>query len=158
MMKSMLSSLYDDAENRYLNTETLTGLNHYVKSVPLRVATYRALRDNEIKIMQVVADRLETEFASLHTAEQVEQVEKTITHGLLVMRHSAIALLMDDPEYLETRLLNWLRETMAIEATGPIDAALFRYLRQILAKAMNPQQLALLDPLLVMAQKSLIPA
>jgi hypothetical protein len=155
MTKSMLSGLYDDAENRYLNAETLTGLNHYVKSVPLRVATYRALRDNEIKIMQVVADRLETEFASQHT---VEQVEKTITHGLLVMRHSAIALLMDDPGYLETRLLNWLRETITIEATGPIDAALFRYLRQILTKAMNPQQLALLDPLLVMAQKSLIPA
>lgn len=151
-MHSILSGLFDDAENRYLPPDNLKRLNQYVKSVPLRIATYRALRDNEVKIMQVVANRLETEFVAKYGVERIEQA---LRHGLLVLRHTAMALLMEDGEYLERQLLGWLRESMTIHGTTPIDTALLRYLRQVLAKAMNPQQLTLLDPMLVGVQKSL---
>jgi hypothetical protein len=151
-MQSILSGLFDDAENRYLPPDHLKRLNHYVKSVPLRIATYRALRDNEVKIMQVVANRLETEFVAKYGIERIEQ---SLRHGLLVLRHAAMALLMDDGEHLERQLLGWLRESISIQGTREIDTALFRYLRQVLAKAMNPQQLSLLDPMLVEVQKSL---
>jgi hypothetical protein len=151
-MQSVLSGIFDDAENRYLPNETLGKLNQYVKSIPLRVATYRALRDNEVKIMQVVANRLETEFAAKYGVATVEQ---SLRHGLLLLRHAAMGLLMDDAAYLDRQLLDWLKESMRIHQTSAIDAALLRYLRQVLAKAMNAQQLALLDPLLASVQKSL---
>jgi Phycobilisome protein len=151
-MQSILSGLFDDAENRYLPPETLTKLNQYVKSLPLRIATYRALRDHEVKIMQVVANRLETEFAANHGVETVEQ---SLRHGLLILRHCAMALLMDDAEYLERQLLGWLRESMQIHQTAPIDMALWRYLRQVLHKAMSAPQFGLLDPMIVGVQKAL---
>ncbi len=151
-MHSILTGLFDDAENRYLPPETLTKLNQYVKSLPLRVATYRALRDHEVKIMQVVANRLETEFAANH---RIETIEQSIRHGLLILRHCAMALLMDDPSYPDRQLLGWLSESSQIQQTGAIDAVLLRYLRQVLNKAMNAQQFGLLDPLLVSVQTSL---
>jgi hypothetical protein len=154
-MQPTLSSLFDDAENRYLNGESLTELHRYVKSMPSRVAVYRLLRDNEVKIMQVVADRLSQEFSA---KASVETIECTLRHGLLVMRHGAMAMLMDDAHQLEEKLFSWLRETMLIHDTTMIDRSLYKYLKQVLAKALNPQQMALVEPLFVQIQTVLLAA
>jgi hypothetical protein len=151
-MHPTFAGVFDDAENRYLPTDSLKEIHRYVKSVPQRLTVYRMLRDHECKIMQVVADRLVADFGE---TEAEATIERSVTNGLLVMRHCAMAMLMDNAQQLEPQLLNWLRESMQIHRTETLDAALYRYLRQVLAKAINPQQLTLIDPLLVQAQSYL---
>jgi hypothetical protein len=145
-MHPTFAGVFDDAENRYLPTDSLKSIHRYVKSVPLRISVYRLLRDNECKIMQVVADRLVADFGE--TAAEAT-IERSVSHGLLVMRHCAMAMLMDNAQQLEPQLLGWLRESMQIHGTDQLDTALYRYLRQVLTKAINPQQLAVIDPLLI---------
>ncbi len=148
-MHPTFAGAFDDAENRYLSTDSLKEIHRYVKSVPLRISVYRTLRDHECKIMQVVADRLTADFGET-TPEAT--IERSICHGLLVLRHGAMAMLMDNAQQLEPQLLGWLRESMQIHGTDKLDAALYRYLRQVLTKAMNPPQLALIEPLLIQSQ------
>jgi hypothetical protein len=148
-MHPTFAGVFDDAENRYLPTDSLKSIHRYVKSVPLRISVYRLLRDNECKIMQVVADRLVADFGE--TAAEAT-IERSVSHGLLVLRHCAMAMLMDNAQQLEPQLLGWLRESMQIHGTDQLDTALYRYLRQVLTKAINPQQLAVIDPLLIQAQ------
>jgi Phycobilisome protein len=151
-MHPTFAGVFDDAENRYLPTDSLKEIHRYVKSVPQRLTVYRLLRDHECKIMQVVADRLVADFGE---TEAETTIERSVMNGLLVMRHCAIAMLMDNAQQLEPQLLSWLRESMQIHRTEKLDTALYRYLRQVLTKAINPQQLALIDPLLVQAQSYL---
>jgi hypothetical protein len=148
-MHPTFAGVFDDAENRYLPADRLKEIHRYMKSVPVRLSLYRTLRDHEAKIMQVVADRLTHDFAA---SAEVNTIERAITHGLLVTRHCAMAMLMDNSQQLEPQLLNWLRESMQIHGTLAIDTALYRYLRQVLSKALNPQQQALIDPLLQQVQ------
>jgi Phycobilisome protein len=148
-MHPTFAGVFDDAENRYLSTDSLKEIHRYVKSVPHRLNVYRTLRDHEAKIMQVVADRLVADFGE--TTPEVT-IERSVTNGLLVVRHCAMAMLLDNAQQLEPQLLGWLRESMQIHGTEILDVALYRYLRQVLTKAMNPQQLALIDPLLIQAQ------
>ncbi|MBE9028979.1 hypothetical protein IQ266_04275 [filamentous cyanobacterium LEGE 11480] len=148
-MHPTFAGVFDDAEKRYLPTDSLKEIHRYVKSVPLRINLYRMLRDNEVKIMQVVADRLVADF---ETTETAATIERSLQNGLLLMRHCAMAMLMDNSQQLEPQLLNWLRESMQIHGTETVDASLYGYLRQVLAKVLNPQQLPLIDGLLTQAQ------
>jgi hypothetical protein len=143
-MQSPLNNLFDDAETAYLNKEALIQLHQYMKSLPQRIAIYRSLRDNEVKIMQIVADRLSQEFGQSHSESTIEQ---SLCNGLLVMRSLAMALLNSDVDAVEAKLLSWLREVMEIHGTEAIDTALYKYLKQVLAKALNPQQMAIVEPL-----------
>lgn len=147
-MQPTFAGVFDDAENRYLPTASLQEIHRYVKSVPLRLGLYRTLRDHEVKIMQVVADRLEADFATVETAT----IERSVQNGLLVVRYCAMAMLLDNAQQLEPQLLDWLRESMAIHGTQPLDQALYHYLRQVLGKALKPQQMQLMEPLLMQVQ------
>jgi hypothetical protein len=143
-MQSPLNNLFDHAEAAYLSREALMELHQYMKTMPQRVAIYRSLRDNEIKIMQIVADRLNQEFGQSHSEAAIE---RSICNGLLVMRSLAMALLNHDVDAVEGKLLSWVREVMEIHKTQAIDTALYKYLKQVLTKALNPQQMAIVEPL-----------
>lgn len=150
-MQPTFAGIFDDAENRYLPTESLKDIHRYAKSVPLRLGLYRTLRDHEMKIMQVVADRLTTDFPAVDEIK----VERALQNGMLVVRYCAMAMLMDNAQQLEPQLLDWLKESIAIHGTQKLDEALHHYLHQVLTKALKPQQMDLLEPLLNQAQAGL---
>ncbi|OUC14765.1 MAG: hypothetical protein B0A82_10570 [Alkalinema sp. CACIAM 70d] len=106
-MHPVIETLFDEAENGYVPPGTLAEMNQYMKSLPERLAAYRTLRDREIQVMQKVVDELQSQF----TGEPVERLEQSLKTGILVVRHCAMAMLMQDERYLEERLMTWLEET-----------------------------------------------
>jgi hypothetical protein len=140
-------SLMNSSAQSYLDPNELTALSQYISSIPERIAVYRTLRDQEIAIMQPVADALQQ-----HTQASDARLEQSLCHGLMVMRHVAMAMLLDDNHLVEERLKGWLPDIVNVHDTQNLDQQLFQLLDQQLGRVFNPSQLSLLKPSLAQAQ------
>ncbi len=143
-MKPVIETLFHEAENRYLKPEATAEVSHYMASLKERTGLYRTLRDQEIAWMQPIADDLEQTFPS----EQVTRLENSLRHAMLSLRHCAMAMLMDDPTYLDLRFLGWFKESMEIHGTLEIDSHLHTAMRRQLSTSLNTQQFRILTPFL----------
>ena len=151
-MHQQIESLFDEAENRYLKPEELGVLSQYVDSLPQRLETYRQLRDQELTLMQQVADQLQAALPQ----EKTETLERSIKHALLVLRYCAMSMLLNDTSFVQNRLLSWLSRTVQTYNTQAVDMTLYRLLNQRLSQTFTPQQLSLLKPPLALAQSTLL--
>ncbi|MGF1495997.1 MAG: hypothetical protein ACFB8W_04115 [Elainellaceae cyanobacterium] len=151
-MHPQIDAMFDEAENRYLKPNELDILNHYVESLPDRLETYRHLRDQEVSVMQQVVEQLEQQFPN----EKTEVLERCLKNALLVMRYSAMGMLLNDESFLQNRLISWLEETVKVFNTQALDTALYRLLNQRLSETLTPNQLRLIQPHLTMAERALI--
>jgi hypothetical protein len=143
-MKPVIETLFHEAGHRYLKPEATAEVSQYMVSLKERTGLYRTLRDQEITWMQPIADDLERTFPS----EQVARLENSLRHAMLSLRHCAMAMLMDDPTYLDLRFLEWFKESMTIHGTLDIDSHLHSAIRRQLSTSLNNQQLRLLTPFL----------
>lgn len=150
-MHSQLESLFDEAESRYLKTEELNLLDQYVGSIPVRVEVYRRLRDQELAIMQQVADQLQVELPQ----EKTENLERSIKNALLALRYCAMAMLLNDDSFVQDRLLGWLSQTVQAYNMQSIDTVLYRSLNHRLSQILTPQQFNLISPHLTLVQNAL---
>jgi len=151
-MHPQIETIFDEAENRYLKPEELSVLGEYVGSLPGRLETYRLLRDQEIDIMQKVADQLQLEF----TQVKIEQLERSIKNALLVLRYCAMGMLLNDEAFVENQLVGWLAQVMKAYDTHAIDQALYRLLDQSLRQTLSPTQINHLHPMLTLATNKLL--
>jgi Phycobilisome protein len=143
-MYKKLDSIFDDAENRYLRTDELDMIGRYVDSLSDRLEVYRKLRDQELMIMQKVADQLQAEMPQ----EKVENLERSIKNALLSLRYCCMGMLLNDENFVKARLLSWLEQSITAYNTQVIDSTLYRLLNQVLSQIFPPQQMSLLSPML----------
>jgi hypothetical protein len=146
-MTFKLDALFESPDKRYLDTNDLSVLSQYVSSIPERVSVYRTVRDQEVTIMQAVADTLQQQ-----TNQPEALVERSIRNGLMVLRYVAMAMLLDDQGFIEERLRGWLPEIVKAYETQTIDRQLFQLLEQKLATVLTQPQLHLIKPMLAQAQ------
>lgn len=151
-MHPQIEALFDEAENRYLNSEELGVINHYVDSLPTRIDAYRTLRDRELEVMQWVADQLQAELPQVPIAN----LERSIKNALLLLRYCAMGMLLQDHNFVQDRLLNWLMKTVSAYDTAAIDAVLYRLLNQHLAATLSSEHMELLGPFITEAQAVLV--
>ncbi|MBL1174038.1 hypothetical protein [Pantanalinema sp. GBBB05] len=147
-MHPQIEALFDEAENRYLKPEELNLISQYVTSLPARLEAYRTLRDQELAIMQQVADQLQATMPQ----EKVEQLERCIKNAMLMLRYCAMGMLLHDPSFVKDRLVGWVSNSMTAFNTQEIDATLYRLLNQQLTVSLDPKHLSLLQPQLNLAQ------
>jgi hypothetical protein len=120
--------------------------------LPERLETYKYLRDQEIQIMQPVADQLQAELPQ----EKIGNLERSIKNALLILRHCSMAMLLNDEAFVKNRLLGWLTQTSRAYNTQTIDSTLYRLLNQQLSQVLSPQQMSLLKPSLMLVQNALM--
>lgn len=147
-----ISSVFDQAENRYLKPKELKLITQYVASMPERLDTYRTLRDRELEIMQAVVDQLQAELPQ----EAAENLERCIKNALLMLRNCALSLLLDDETIVQRRFLDWVEPLSRIYGTTTIDAKLYRLLNQQLSNVLSANHMRYLSPSLLMAQAALL--
>ncbi|MBE9009805.1 phycobilisome protein [Pseudanabaenaceae cyanobacterium LEGE 13415] len=152
-MQSPIDGIFDEAENCYLKPEELQAIGHYVVSIAERMSAYRALRDRELELIQQAADQLELEMPGVETAV----LERAIKNGMLTLRHCGMAMLLNDPNFVQKRLLNWLKDSIELHQAQGADAAFFGLMKQQLQQSLNAQQMALLEPFLTQVE-TVIPA
>jgi primosomal protein N'' len=67
-----------------------------------------------------------------------------------------MAMLLNDPEYLQHRLLEWLTEQIKAHELQSLETDIYKYLQMRLKKVLSAEQLALLNPFLEEARKTLL--
>ena len=151
-MHPEIETLLVQAENRFLKADELTAFKRYVATLAHRLKTYEFLRDREVAIFQPVADELQAAFPE---AKQ-ETLERSLTNWLLAMRHCAMAMLLNDPVFLEQRLLEWLSGIVQAHPTQDIEAKIWQLLQARLKELLSEQAISLLQPFLEQTKATVI--
>ena len=151
-MNIPITALFDAAETHYLKPEELGVVNQYMSGFPARLEAYKSLRDRELEIVQWVADQLQVR----HPQEPIDLLERSLKNAMLVLRDCAMAMLLNDPTYVQTHLLTWLSSTMSAHPTQAIDLTLHQLLNQRLSQKLDPAHWKLLGPHLAPAQTALL--
>jgi hypothetical protein len=151
-MHPKIENLIEEAETRYLKAEEIEAFKQYAISIAQSLKTYEFLRDQEMKIFQPIADQLVAAFPQIPQ----ETLERSLKHWVLVLRYSAMAMLINDAQYLETNLLDWLKGIVETHQSTEIETKLYDLLQNQLKTLMAPPALALLQPFLSKAKTILI--
>ena len=151
-MHSDIQAILHQAEEHYLKGQEIEVFQIYTDSLAKRLETYECLRDQEIKIFQPIAEEL----VKVYSDENPQILKKALTHWLALMRYCAMAMLLNNPEYLERRILEWLTEIVHAHEMQSVEQTIYDLLFSSLKKLLSQEQLALLQPFLEQAQTSLV--
>ena len=150
-MNETIQSLLYDADERYLKAGDIVAFKNYTSSLSQRLETYELLRDKEIVIFQPIANQLLNSFP-----DQQQDLERSLKNWLAVLRYCAMAMLLNNPEFLERRLLEWLTDIVRVHQIQAIDTALYKALQKQLPQLLADKQYSLLQPFLTQAGASLL--
>jgi len=139
-MHPSIEAVFNEAETRYLNTEELGIVSEYVQSIPHRLDIYRLLRDEEVNILQPVVDKVQKQFS----ASESKRIERTTKNGILALRACAMAMLLNDENYVQERV-QWLRQTQKNNSLEDIDRLFYGELEQQLKEVLGTDRMGLLD-------------
>jgi len=143
-----LQALIHESEHQYLQQADLDKLAQEVSTLKQRLAVYRVLRDQEITIFQTVADQLLEKLPQ----EKTRKIETCVRHWLLVTRYSAMAMLLNNPEFLERRLLEWLTDIVQAHEYQVISENLHSLLLKKLDEVLENEGINYIKPFLDQAQ------
>lgn len=151
-MQTELNELLVQAENRYLQTEELQGFKSYAETLAQRLKIYEFLRDREVMIFQPIADQV----PQLFPQETEERLEQILQQWILVLRHSAMAMLLNDSEYLQQRVIEWLSGLIKAHNTQSIDHQIYQLLLARLNELLSPKATMFLQPFLEQVKTDLL--
>jgi hypothetical protein len=152
MMHPDLRDLLYDAETAYLQAEDMTRFKTVMASLKERLEVYEYLRDREIELFQPIADELLATFPD----ENPKMLERSLKHWLAIMRYCAMAMLLNNPEYLQHRLLEWLTDVVQAYQMEAIETHLCKSLKTSLQKGLSKPQFALVQPFIEQAKTTLV--
>lgn len=150
-MHSEMKDLLYEAEEHYLKPEEMEAFRHSASSLAHRVAAYELLREQEIAIFQPIANQLVKDFP-----QEKEKIERALKHWLSISRYCAMAMLLNNPEFLQRRLLEWLTDLIQTHQIQAIELSVYESLQVHLKKHLSHQQLTLLQPFLAQAKDTLL--
>lgn len=145
-MLSQLKQLSNATDGRYATDDELKFLDGYARSFYLRVQTYQRLQVAEVMIVQQVLNKVKKLDPVSFQREHTEAKWKRDT--VRVLRYSAIALLLDDPDTLRERLLYWFRTIMKAFGTQKNCAITYQVMQEVVQQYLTPTQANLFCPIL----------
>ena len=154
-MLSKLQQLGTDADCRYASDDELKFMDTYINSFDVRVNAYRQIKAAEKEIVEAVLTKLQKSQPSLLAGRGEDMQNKWKQDTFRVLRHSAMTVLLDDPELLRQQFLYWFQTIM--QAFGAEEACNATYLiMQDVVRQLLPKDIAeLLCPILEMNRELL---
>lgn len=147
-MISQLQRLSYETDGRYATDAELAFFDEIVYSFSLRVETYQQLQALERQIVEQVYQKLRSRSPSLFFGETVEISAKWKRDTIRVLRYSAIAMLLNDPDSLQERFLFWMRTIMrAFDAEYTCNVT-YRVMQDVVQQTLPFSQARLLCPIL----------
>ncbi|MGL5062218.1 MAG: phycobilisome protein [Microcoleus sp.] len=151
-MHHEIEALLDQAETRFLKAEELIAFKRHAASLAQRLKIYEFLRDKETSIFQPIANKLQEKFPN----EQQENLERSLKHWLLILRYCGMAMLLNDLNFLEQRLQEWLTGIVSAHQSENIEATICNLLQSRIKEILSEQARAILQPFLDRAQSTIV--
>jgi len=117
---SKLQQLGTDADGRYASDDELQFMDTYINSFEVRANAYRQIKAAEKKIVEAVLTKLQKSQPRLLATRGEDIQNKWKQDTFRVLRHSAMTVLLDDPELLRQQFLYWFQTIM--QAFGAQEA------------------------------------
>lgn len=149
-MYSEIQNLMYQAEAQYLQSEETANFKKYALSLKPRLAVYETLRDREVAIFQEIVDQISTDFP------QEKLLERALKDWILIIRYCAMAMLLNDPSFLQHRLLEWLTDLVQVHQRQIIDQKIYELL-QVKLQQLLEGEFALIAPFLEQSKNTLLP-
>lgn len=143
-MNPKLENFLNLAEEQYLGVDQMDNYRSYLATLAQKIEVYEILRDQEVFLFKILADELEEQYPD----ERSNVMCEAISQWSLVLKYCAMAMILDNPEYLSIRVDNWLRELIELRNIPQIDKILYETLGEILPEVLLDEQIALLHPYL----------
>ncbi len=151
-MQSDIEALVHRAEEDYLKQPDVELFRQHAASMQKRLETYECLRDREVAIFQPIINQL----IKTYSQENPQLLEKVLKHWVSILRYCAMAMLVNNPEYLEYRILEWLSDIVKAHQMESLESALYELLLSRLSEVLTQEQLTLLQPFLEQAREALL--
>lgn len=151
-MHSDFENFLQDAEDHYLQPGEIAQFKQHISAMEQRLDTYEVLRNKELNIWQPVAEK----FQALYPAESSQRQQKALEHWIAALRYSAMAMLLNNPTFLQRRLLEWLTDIVQAHQLNDLELQLSQLLESHLKDCLSESQWALIEPYFAQAQQILV--
>lgn len=154
-MLSKLNQLGNQIDSRYASDSELQFVDSYIASFDNRIAAYQTIKSVEKEIVEAVLKRLQASHPDLLFPKGENMQAKWKQDTFRVLRHSAMTVLVDDPELLKQQFLYWFQTIM--QAFGAQQACDVTYkIMQDVVREMLPADIAnMLCPILEVSREML---
>lgn len=154
-MLSQLQKLSCETDGRYATDEELEFVSEFGRSFYLRVETYQRLQTMEAIIVQQVLTKMQLLESSLFQGNNADLIAKWRRDTIRVLRYSAIAMLLNDPDSLRDRLLFWFRTIMKAFGAERSCSVTYAVMQDVVRCHLLPTQASLFCPILEMNRQIL---
>ncbi|MDX2241914.1 MAG: phycobilisome protein [Leptolyngbyaceae cyanobacterium bins.302] len=154
-MLSQLHALSYKTDGRYATDEELQVVDDFARSFLLRAQTYQQLKAAEGQIVQQVYAKIRTYAPELFLSGDADVSAKWKRDTIRVLRYSAIAMLLNDPDSLRERLLFWMRTIMKAFGAERSCNATYQIMQEVIKQHLSPSQANLICPILEMNRQIL---
>ncbi|PZV15824.1 MAG: phycobilisome protein [Leptolyngbya sp.] len=154
-MLSQLQKLSYETDGRYATDDELEFVSEFGRSFYLRVETYQRLQTMEAIIVQQVLTKMQLLEPSLFHSNTVDVTAKWKRDTIRVLRYSAIAMLLNDPDSLRDRLLFWFRTIMKAFDAQRSCSVTYAVMQDVVKHHLLPTQARLFCPILEMNRQIL---
>jgi hypothetical protein len=147
-MTPRLARMLTAAGGRYPTPDERQALLDFAESLPRRVKAAELVEQTESAVVRGVIEEMQRRYPNF--ARYHEQGWDKVGRDLeLVVRHDAQAVLADDPELLDEKVLVWLRTVLAaLNITSGFVRDAFTLLRDGFRAALPAEAFGLLEPAL----------
>lgn len=132
-MITEIDSLIYQAEAEYLTQADLGIYKSQILYLAERLKIYELLRAQEADLFQYVVNQIANNFPEAPETK----VEQALRHWILVIRYCSMAMLSNDANYLQHRILEWLPEQIAAHELHDLEQNLYTYLHKRLKKTLG---------------------
>lgn len=154
-MLSQLMKISRQADGRYASDEELQFMVDYIRSYNLRVQTYQTLQASETAIVQEVHSKLQALDPTLLRSSTGDISTKWKLDTVRVLRYSALALLLNDPDTLRERLLFWMQTIMKAFGAQKSCNATYTVMQEVIRQHLTPEQANVFCPILEVNRRML---
>lgn len=154
-MLSQLKNLSLETDGRYATDAELQFLIDYARSYRLRLETYQKLKEIEAEVVQQVYTKMRSMEPGLLRSGNEDVSAKWKGDTLRVLRYSAIAMLMNDPDTLQERFLYWFQSIMRAFGAQRSCGVTYELMQSVIKKHLSASQADLFCPVLELNRRLL---
>lgn len=154
-MLSRLERLAIEVDGRYATDSELQFIIQYGQSYRARMGTYAKLQGLEATIVQTVYQKMRSLDPSLFMSGKEDVSAKWKRDTLRVLRYSAVAMLLDDPDGLQERLLFWLQTIMRAFGAQRSCNITYEVMQEVVRQHLSAAEATLFCPILELNRSSL---
>ncbi|MGF1459398.1 MAG: phycobilisome protein [Leptolyngbyaceae cyanobacterium] len=154
-MIQQIEQLCTQTDGRYATDAELMFFQDYLKTARLRFSLYQKLQKLEPKIIQQVLAELQAKDPTLLQINGADLTAKWQRDTVRILRYAATALLSDDAEVFQERMLAWFQTIMKSFNAERSCEATYQAMQKVLRSALSPEEAALFCPLIEMSRVTL---